>query len=319
MKIVVALLLLFMTVLAPIATLAKEKPPREPTVTELLVDVNEMMSDASAAYVDGKAKEAIETYRKAMLALDRIEDANPVRATGNEFAPVRFRRALCETEIDRIMLEEMNATARTVTVTDTSALEEKRAARKRAAETNNMPEATVKLSTKQGKVPDIEAAQMPTDKSGNLNLHEELEFAKDMLSVDHFDAAEKSLIKILKAEPDHLEARLVMALLRMQQDQVSDALIILEDILQEKPNDESALLLNAGAFMTSGNYAKAMENLDKMLKVNPERPEGYHNMAWLLLEMNPKKLDEPEMYYRQAVKLGGARDRDLERRLGIKP
>ena len=40
---------------------------------------------------------------------------------------------LLATEIDRILLEEMNATARTMAVTDTTALEAKRAERKKAA------------------------------------------------------------------------------------------------------------------------------------------------------------------------------------------
>ena len=62
-----------------------------------------------------------------------------------------------------------------------------------------------------------------------------------------------------------------------------------------------------------------MDALDKAMKVEPKRPDGYLNMAWLLLEMNTKESGEAEMYYRQAVKLGAARDRDIERRLGIKP
>ncbi len=321
MRIFLAGLLALLIGVAPMAAIAKEKAPKEPKVVELLTNVNELMSDASAAYVDGNAKEAIEIYRKAMLELDRIEDDNPVRATTSEFAPVKFRRALCETETDRIMLEEMNATARTVTVTDTTALEKKRAERKKAAETNNMPEAAIKLTTKQGKEPDVETIDEPARKERSdikFSLKEELEFAKDMLSVDHFDATEKSLVKILKHDPENLEARLLMALLRVQQNQASDALIVLDDILQSVPEDESALLLSSGAYTATGNYAKALEALDKALKVNPKRPDAYHNMAWLLIEMNPDKLEEPEMYYRQAVKLGGPRDRDLERRLGIK-
>jgi Tfp pilus assembly protein PilF len=93
----------------------------------------------------------------------------------------------------------------------------------------------------------------------------------------------------------------------------------LDDLLQDVPRDESVLLLAAGCYAAAGNYARAMTTLDKALTVNPKRPDGYLNMAWLLLEMAPGKLDEPEMYYRQAVKLGGTRDRDLERRLGIRP
>jgi tetratricopeptide (TPR) repeat protein len=297
---------------APGAARAKEK---EPKVSELLKDANDLMSQASAAYVDGNAKEAIETYRKAMTELDRIEQENPRRAAGSEFAPVRYRRALCETEIDRIMLEEMNATARTVAVTDTSALEAKRAARKKEAETNNLPEAAVKLAAK-GAEPPPEAADHPA--GGKVNVREELEWAKDMLSVDRFDEVEKALVRVLKNDPENVDARLLMALARVQQDKHSDALVVLDDLLQDVPDDESALLLAAGSYAASGNYSRAMGALDKVLKTNPGRPDGYHNMAWLLLEMNPGKLEEPEMYYRQAVKLGGPRDRDLERRLGIR-
>jgi Tfp pilus assembly protein PilF len=61
-----------------------------------------------------------------------------------------------------------------------------------------------------------------------------------------------------------------------------------------------------------------MELLDKVMKANPHRPDAYLNMAWLLLDMRPDALSEAEMYYRQSVKLGLARNRDMERRLGIK-
>jgi tetratricopeptide (TPR) repeat protein len=305
-----ALLLVAGVCAVPDASWAKEKAPK---VSELLKDANDLMAEASAIYQDGKAKEAIETYRKALAELDRLERENPARVTASEFAPVRFRRALCETEIDRIMLEEMNATARTVVVTDTSALEAKRAARKKEAQTNNVPEVAMKLAAKGGGGDGVGA-----DGGKPVNVKEELEWAKDMLSTDQFDEVDLALVRILKSDPDNLDARLLMALARVQQGKHGDALVVLDDILQDAPRDESALLLAAGAYAASGSYSRAMDALDKALKVNPKRPDGYYNIAWLLLEMSPGKLDEPEMYYRQAVKLGGPRDRDLERRLGIK-
>ncbi len=313
---------------APQPAYAKEKKPK---VSELLKDANDMMSQAQAAYVEGQAKQAIELYRKALAEISRVERENEQQAASSEFAPVRFRKALCETEIDRIMLEEVNATARTVAVTDTRALEQKRDERKKAAETNNVPEAAVKLSSKQGVGQDsaASAAATPekaapqdkpkTEEPGKpLNVQEELEWSKDMLSVDRFGDAEKSLLQILKQAPEHREARFLMALARVRQGRTADAAVIIDDLLQDSPADEATLLLAAGCHVTSGAYAKAMEALDKAMKANPKRPDGYHNMAWLLLEMNPKELGEAEMYYRQAVKLGGARDRDIERRLGIK-
>ncbi len=304
---------------ATVPSFAKEK---EQKVSELMKDANDFMSKAQTAYVDGSAKEAIELYRKALAEIARVEDKDPKRASTSEFAPVRFRKALCETEIDRIMLEEVNATARTVAVTDTSALEAKRAERKKAAETNNLPEATVKLSLKQGgerSVADVpETENAPNDSDKPINIKSELEWAKDMLSVDRFDDVEKALLKILKKEPANRDARLLMALARVQQGKHAEAVVVLDDLLADNPDDEPTLLLAAGSYAATGNYPKAMGILDKALKVNPKRPYAYYNMAWLLLEMKPATTDEPEMYYRQAVKLGGTRDRDLERRLGIK-
>jgi tetratricopeptide (TPR) repeat protein len=299
---------------------AKEK---EPKVSELLKEANELMSQAQEAYVTGESKRSLELYRKALEEIARVERENPRRVSSSEFAPVRFRKALCETEIDRIMLDEVSSSARTVAVTDTSALEAKRAERKKAAETNNVPEAAVRLTAKteagvQAPAADAAAVSGAGKPAEGLNIKEELEWAKDMLSVDRFDAAEVPLLKVLKAEPENRDARLLMALSRLQQGRHNDAAVVLDDLMEDNPRDETTLLLAAGAYAANGGYAKAMEALDKAMKANPQRPAGYYNMAWLLLDINPGKTDEAEMYYRKAVQLGGARDRDLERRLGIR-
>ena len=310
----------------PVETWAKDKE-KKLKVSELLKDANEFMSQAQGAYIDGESKQAIELYRKALAEIARVEQAHEKQVASAEFAPVRFRKALCETEIDRIMLEDVSANARTVAVTDTSALEAKRADRLKAAETNHIPETAVNLSSKQG-VKTSESAEAPAPRDEKapaaeepgkaLNVTQELEWAKDMISVDRFDDAEKALLAVLKQTPDHHVARFLMALSRVQQGRYADAVVVIDDLLADNPSDEAALLLAAGAYAAIGHYSKAMDALDKAMKAAPKRPEGYLNMAWLLLEMNAKESGEAEMYYRQSVKLGGARDRDIERRLGIK-
>ncbi|MDD4102804.1 MAG: tetratricopeptide repeat protein [Kiritimatiellae bacterium] len=303
-----------------ICAVAKEK---EPKVSELLKDANELMTQAQEAYVAGEGKQAIELYRKAIDEIVRVERENPRRVSSSEFAPLRFRKALCETEIDRIMLDDVSSSARTVAVTDTSALEAKRAERKKAAETNNVPDVSFKLAAKTESGAQAPVAEIPEDGAdgaakGEVNVADELEWAKDMLSVDRFDDAEVSLLKVLKAAPESRDARVLMALSRLQQGKHNDAAVVLDDLLADNPRDETTLLLAAGAHAANGSYAKAMDALDKAMKANPQRPAGYYNMAWLLLDINPVKTDEPEMYYRKAVELGGTRDLDLERRLGIK-
>ena len=122
---------------------------------------------------------------------------------------------------------------------------------------------------------------------------------------DGGDAAEVPLLKVLKAEPENRDARLLMALSRLQQGRHNDAAVVLDDLMEDNPRDETTLLLAAGAYAANGGYAKAMEALDKAMKANPQRPAGYYNMSWLLLDINPGKTDEAEMYYRKAVQLGG--------------
>lgn len=310
---------------APAEAAAKEKKPK---VTELLAGANELMAQAQSTYRDGQAKQALDLYRKALAEIDRLERENAALVGSSDFSPVRFRKAICETEIDRIMLEEVSATARTVAVTDTRALEEKREERKRAAETNHVPESVVTLTAKQGaeKVGDGAAprAEAPTevtrehDPNKPVDVPAELEWAKDMLSVDRFADAERSLVLVLKQAPGSREGRLLMALSRVQQGRFAEAAVVIDDLLADNPADEAALLLSAGASAGAGAYGKAMDALDRAMKADPKRPDGYHNMAWLLLDMSPKVTAEAEMYYRQAVKLGGARDRDIERRLGIR-
>ncbi len=289
-------------------------------VTELLADANELMNKAEAAYLDGESREALDLYREALQEVDRLQGEYADKVSSKDLAPLRFRRAVCETEIDRIMLEEVSLTARTVAVTDTRKLQEKRDARQREAETNQMAEATTKLSPKKESVkgPVGEVVGDDGGHAKDINVVEELEWAKDMLTVDNFDDAEVSLVKVLRHDPENRDARFLLGVMRVQQERHSDAAVVLADLAEDFPEDEAVLLLTAGAYVASGSYAKAMDSLDRAMRANPRRPDGYLNMAWLLLEMNPKEQSEAEMYYRQAVKLGAARNRDIERRLGIR-
>ncbi len=324
-------------VLMACISIAEDKPStpspsavkgKKPQVLELIKPANELMSKAQEAYIGDDSKKAITLFRDALAALIKVEQDNPVSAASPEFAPVRFRKAICETEIERILLAEAQASSRTIAVTDTRELEQMRADRKRAATTNHVIEVTRKLNSKQSGA-EVDAVAVAVDAAATkpdqktvpeapVKVSEELEWAKDMVLVERFEEAERSLVKVLKKEPENKEARFLMALSKVKQGKPTDALIVLADLLEESPSDESNLLLAAGAHLAAGAYTKSMEILDKVMKTNPRRPDAYLNMAWLLLDMRPDALSEAEMYYRQGVKLGLTRNRDLERRLGIK-
>jgi tetratricopeptide (TPR) repeat protein len=310
---------------ASVTTVAAQS--KKPPVIELIKPATELMSQAQEAYIGADSKKAVALFREALVLLVKLERDYPQWAPTPTFSPVRFRKAICETEIERVLLEEAQASSRTIAVTDTRELEKMRQDRKNAAETNRVVVTTRKLNSKSsGEVVDEVAVKedatkpvvKPAEPKGPVKISEELEWAKDMIQVEQFANAETALIKVLKADAENKEARFLMALAKVQQGKASDALIMLDDALEDTPGDEATLLLAAGAQFSQGAYSKAMELLDTAMKANPRRPDAYLNMAWLLLDMRPDALTDAELYYRQAVKLGLARNRDMERRLGIK-
>ena len=328
-KIIIFLVLAVLTVvnLSPLPAFAKGRDKIK--VSELLKDANKIMSEAQDVYVDGDTDKAVLLYKKALVEIIKLERQYPDRVTSSDFAPLRFRRALCETEIDRILIEQVNVSSRSVAVTDTRELEKKRAERKATAKTNRFAKVSKKLTSKtdagvvraqstETSKPKSEDKPKAKSVEKKVDVNVELDWAGDMLEAEKFAEVEKSLIKVLRVDPENFKARYMMALVRIRRAHFKDAQIIIEDLLEDYGRNEGVLLLASGMYMSMEQYAKAMSTLDKALKISPERPDAYLNMAWLLLEMNPREVNDPEMYYRRSVKLGGPRDHELEKRLGIR-
>ncbi len=324
-----------------------DKKPEK--VSSLLKKSNATMNEAQDAYIDGDIKKAVKLYRRALQEMIEVEERHPTRANSAEFAPLRFRKALCETEIDRIMLEEVTANARSVAVTDTTELEKKRAERKLAAKQHNIPDPAHKLSSRKSAQTATEKSAKPavakkddtvkkstkaesirekktvdSEKIKNLakplkaeEIPGMLEFAKDMHSIEKFDKATESLIRILRAAPDHKEARFMLALIHVQSGHGDDAVILIEDLVADYPKDTAVLLLAAGAYAAAGQNMTALDQLDAAIRNEPARPDAYRNMAWLLAKMTPEKTENAEAYYRKSVKLGASRDKELEKLLGF--
>jgi len=303
---------------------AQAKPPKgkKPNVLELVRPFDVLVGRAEALYMDGDAKEALEAYREALENLTELEMKYYEWVTLPEFAPVRSRRVHCEKTMDRIMLEEAQVNARTMTVTDTRELEKKREERKRAAaEADAEVLAPVKLGSKGGTGEAVANDDADADKlldEETFGIDDELETVKDLIQLERFDEAARPLVKVLRIAPENREARFLMALVRVRQGRSSDALVSLEDLLADDAMDEPTLLLAAGAYMATGAYSKAVDALDRAMKANPKRPDALINMTWLLLEMRPNDTAAAERYYRLAVEKGATRVREIERKLGIR-
>jgi len=302
---------------------AKPKPKgKKPNVLALMKPADDLMEEAQGSYEDGDSKKAVRLYRQAIEKLADVEQEHSAWAAAPEFAPLRLRKAVCDREVDRITMEDAQTLSRMMTVTDTSELEKKREERKKAIGVDPEAIEPLKLGSKGGDaamtVITAAVATAEGETGGKVQIDEELEWAKDMIQLGHFEEVERSLIKVLRTAPENREAQFLMALSRVRQGRSADALVMLDGLLADNATDESALLLAAGAHMAMRSYSKAIDMLDRAMKTNPKRPDALINMAWLLLEMRPNDTADAEQYYRMAVRMGAARVREMEKRLGIR-
>ncbi len=126
------------------------------------------------------------------------------------------------------------------------------------------------------------------------------------------------LIPMLRHDPANRQVRLLLAIVRTRQSRYDEAIVALED-LRGIREDMPILLALSGAYMGAVRYHDALLTLDRAVRLNPADPNPYLNLAWLTLVMpqEPDTLKNAEIYYRQAIRRGAARDRALESRIGL--
>lgn len=259
---------------------------------------DEVMVRADAAFDGGNKDQALQLYRKAAETYGRVNQNFPDVEDGL----ARYRLAYCESQIQAITGREVTA-ASPPTATGDAAVNAG-IGRDVAAPA---PAAAVRLVDD----PDVSMAD------AHENPHaRSLAEAQTLLSTERLDAAAGLLIDVLKADPQNRDARLLVALVRCRQGRFDEARVALED-LQAEREDEPVLLALAAAYQGTGRYQHALLALDKTIRASPRQPAAYVNMAWLLLTMPSSDAAAAEANYRQALKLGARRDRQLERRLGF--
>ena len=191
-----------------------EAPKR---ISELMEPASKLIDDASDFASDGKISESVETYRKALLELDRIERENPERAKGLEFATVRNKRAYVNAAIDAMLLSQVKQNARVVAVSDTTELEKKLAAEREA---KSKPKATKReqaiadIASGDYAAAELVIREMLAEKPNGamaLNLKAAMEMKQG-----RFDQAEKTLDQAITSNPRSYSAYYNLAMLMLQ-------------------------------------------------------------------------------------------------------
>ena len=251
-----------------------------------------VMIDTASDYADeGKVAEAVAEYRKALAELDRVEAENPERAATSEFATVRNKRAYVSAAIDSLLMAEARENAKAVAVSDTRALEAKLAAEK-AGE----------------KDPDA-AGMSAKPKPGESSRVRETAARQARMDALH---------KALAANPKDRRARIGLAMEDFRAREYDSALLTIDELLQETPNDAAALNLRAALEMEKGDTVAAEKTLTQTIQSHPRSHYGYYNMARLFLKTRPGEdgRESARRYYETGREYAnGPEDKNLEAEL----
>ena len=279
-----------------------------PRLSKLMEPASKAIDDAADAIADGKTDKAVEHYREALAALERIEAENPERAVTPEFATVRVKRAYVNAAIDSILLAQARDNAKAVAVTDTTELEkkfaEKRAAAVKSPETSTSPKPAVETPKLEKQVD----AYVEQDRARMKKTEKAAAKAKAEKAVD------REIKSLLEKDPKSRRARLLQAGEDIRKDDYEAAKLSIRALLEEKPNDAAALNMRAMCEAAEGDFRAAEKTLDQAINSNPRDHYAYYNMANLMLQSSGNR-EAARRYYETGRAVGGPKDEQLEKAL----
>ena len=268
---------------------------------------DKILSRADSVYDGGNPDQALELYRKALAIYSRVEEKFP----GLEDGIAGYRMTYCNDQIGHISGPGDAAGQPAAPAVKQPSLSFDDAITGAAFTGTGAASATPDGASADAIGEDsaaVEAMQLSAEAVSAL-----LAEARFALEEGRVDDAATAALDILRADPQNRSARLMMGVARTRQQRFDEARVALED-LQAEGEDEAVLLALSAVYQAIGRNDRALSVLNKAIQLDSKRPDPYMNMAWLMLGAGDA--DSADAYYRVAVRLGAARDRQLERRLG---
>lgn len=258
-------------------------------LSTLMEPASLLIDDASDLAMDGKVTEAIAKYREALEELDKVEAEHPERAATPEFATLRNKRAYVNAAMDSIILAQARQNAKAVAVSDTTELEKKLAEEK--AKKKEKPDASGETGKENGSVG--EKKSRDEEKSDKAEPEEKPAEPEKPLAPPA-NKREQAMRDIAAGDWDA-------------------ALLVIKEMLVEKPNGAAALNLRAVCEVKQGKFKEAEATLDQAIVSNPRNYHAYYNMANLMLQTKGAGgRDMARRYYETGRSVGGPVDRKLE-------
>ncbi len=286
----------------------EEKEDKPPRMSELMEKASVLIDTAADKAAKNQIEEAIKDYEEALVELEKLERDHPARAATVEFATVRNKKAYVSAAINSLYLGQASANARAVAVTDTSELEKKYAKLKSGAA----------KSEKSSKEKSEEKPVKKDEKKVPEKVDAEVSQKSAVKNASPSPAVEKKGEKapLLKVGTDR-KSRLMLAAEDLKKKDYAAAMLTIEDLLAETPNDAVALNLKAAVQAAKGEYKLAEDTLHQVIRSNPRKYYGYYNLAKLILQTRGQegKPDAKRYYDNARQYYGGPVDETLEKLL----
>lgn len=105
--------------------------------------------------------------------------------------------------------------------------------------------------------------------------------AKVNLAQGNDESAESSLLKAIELQPDYRNAYAMLVQLYLKNESLDTALVRLEEMLENNPEDISAMMIMGGIFEQQSEWKQARNIYTRILEINPEFVLALNNLAYL--------------------------------------
>ncbi|MBQ6923135.1 MAG: tetratricopeptide repeat protein [Kiritimatiellae bacterium] len=306
---------------------------REDSLQDQLRAGDKLMLKADAAYEAGKMERAGGYYRRALQKYEALNESDPgfmdgLAAIRIAYCAKQYTNTLAAAEAEAAGAAEAEvagaAEAASADVSEVGAAGAAEVSKPQALQPPQpqaaqaaQPQAAQAAETADNSV--VEPQPPPRPPYNPRNFAHDFAEARMLMEDGNLSEAAAVLIPMLRHDPSNRQVRLLIAIVRTRQGRYDESIVALED-LRGIREDLPVLLALSGAYMGASRYHDALLALDSAIKLNPSDPSAYLNLAWLTLVMpaEPDTLKNAEIYYRQAIRRGAARDRALEARIGFR-
>jgi tetratricopeptide (TPR) repeat protein len=129
--------------------------------------------------------------------------------------------------------------------------------------------------------PDLKAAQADLEHAASMQDSPmiELNLAKLLLAQGENGAALLAATKANKMDVTMLEGYLVLGIAYRENNQINEAVSVLETYTKYQPDNAEAYAMLGSAYLGNKDYVRAKENLDKAIQMNKNNPDIYFWMG----------------------------------------